>query len=237
MGEVTNADRRFPTTIWDDISSARKGSSRELDLLLARYRGPIIGFLRWKNVRTEEAEDLAQEVLIRISSPGFFEKVDPAKGRFRSLLLAVTRNVLSESLRRDHAERRGGAAQVLREGDLSEGAAPLHEKAAATEDSMFDQLWVSELVDRALRELEEDSAARGNSEGAAFRLKYLEDLTQEEVAVRLGCPVSSAKNHIYYGKLKFKQRLLSSIRSYCSTPEEFEIEVKRLAPYWKGEES
>ncbi|HLY76082.1 MAG TPA: RNA polymerase sigma factor [Planctomycetota bacterium] len=235
--QVTNSDRRFPTTIWDDISSARKGSSRELDLLLARYRSPIIGFLRWKNVRMEEAEDLAQEVLIRISTPGFFEKVDPAKGRFRSLLLGVTRNVLSESLRRDRAERRGGGGQVVHEGDLSDGAIPLHEKAVASEDRMFDQLWVSELVDRALRELEEDSAARGTSEGAAFRLKYLEDLTQEEVAVRLGCPVFSAKNYIYYGKLKFKQKLLSSIRAYCSTPEEFEIEVKRLAPFWKGEEA
>jgi len=235
--EMTGSDRRFPTTIWDDISSARKGSSRELDLLLSRYRGPILGFLRWKSVKTEEAEDLAQEVLIRISAPGFFEKVDPAKGRFRSLLLAVTRNVLSETLRRDHAERRGGGAHVIHEGDLDDGATPLHEKAASAEDTKFDQLWVSELVDRSLRELEEDAAARGTSEAAAFRLKYLEDLTQDEVAVRLGCSVFNAKNYIYYGKLKFKQRLLTSIRAYCSTPEEFEIEVKRLAPYWKGDES
>jgi RNA polymerase sigma factor (sigma-70 family) len=235
--EMSSSDRRFPTTIWDDISSARKGSSRELDLLLARYRVPIIGFLRWKNVKAEEAEDLAQEVLIRISTPGFFEKVDPAKGRFRSLLLAVTRHVLSESLRRDHAERRGGGVHVLHEGDFDGGATPFPEKAAASDDSMFEQLWVSELVDRSLRELEEDAAVRGTSEAAAFRLKYLENLTQEEVAVRLGCSVFNAKNHIYYGKLKFKQRLLTSIRAYCSTPEEFEIEVRRLAPYWMGNET
>jgi RNA polymerase sigma-70 factor (ECF subfamily) len=234
--ERMSSDRRFPTTIWDDISSARKGSSRELDLLLARYRTPILGFLRWKNVKNEEAEDLAQEVLIRISTPGFLDKVDPVKGRFRSLLLAVTRNVLSESQRRDHAERRGGGVHVLHEGDLADGATPLHEKAASADDTKFDQLWVSELVDRSLRELEEDAAARGTSEAAAFRLKYLEDLTQEEVAIRLGCTVFNAKNYIYYGKLKFKQRLLTAIRAYCSTPEEFEIEVKRLAPYWKGEE-
>jgi RNA polymerase sigma factor (sigma-70 family) len=235
--ERMSSDRRFPTTIWDDISSARKGSSRELDLLLSRYRSPILGFLRWKNVKTEEAEDLAQEVLIRISTPGFFEKVDASKGRFRSLLLAVTRNVLSESLRRDHAERRGGGVQVLHEGDLAEGATPLLDQIASTDDTKFDQLWVSELVDRSLRELEEDAAARGTSEAAAFRLKYLENLTQEEVAVRLGCTAFNAKNYIYYGKLKFKQRLLTAIRAYCSTPEEFEIEVKRLAPYWKGDEA
>ena len=234
---MTSPDRRFPTTIWEDISSARKGSSRELDLLLSRYRAPIVGFLRWKNVNVEEAEDLAQEVLLRVSQPGFLEKVDPAKGRFRSLLLAVTRHVLSEGRRRDQAERRGGGARIVHESDLSEGATPLIEKAASSEDTKFDELWVSELVARALRELEEDAAARGSSEAAAFRLKYLEDLTQEEVAARLGCTVFNAKNHIYYGKLRFKQRLLASIKAYCSTPEEFELEVRRLAPYWKGDEA
>ncbi len=234
---MTSPDRRFPTTIWEDIRSARKGSSRELDLLLSRYRTPIVGFLRWKNVNVEEAEDLAQEVLLRVSQPEFLEKIDPAKGRFRSLLLAVTRNVLSEGQRRDHAERRGGGARVVHESDLAEGATPLFEKTAASEDSMFDQLWVAELVSHALRELEEDAAARGSSEAAAFRLKYLEDLTQEEVAARLGCSVFNAKNHIYYGKLKFKQRLLAAIKAYCATPEEFELEVRRLAPYWKGEDA
>lgn len=234
---MTASDRRFPTTIWEDISSARKGSSRELDLLLSRYRTPIVGFLRWKNVGAEEAEDLAQEVLIRLSQPAFLEKVDPAKGKFRSLLLAITRNVLSERLRHDHAARRGGGAQVVHESDLAEGATPLMEQIAGNEDTVFDQLWVGELVSRALRELEEDDAARGSSGAAAFRLKYLEDLTQEEVAARLGCTVFNAKNYIHSGKLKFKQRLLASIRAYCSTPEEFELEVRRLAPYWKGDES
>jgi len=233
---MTVPERRFPTTIWEDIHSARKGSSRELDLLLARYRTPIVGFLRWKNVSAEEAEDLAQEVLIRISDPDFLEKVDPAKGRFRSLLLGVTRKVLSEAFRRDQAERRGGAAHIIHEADLADGATPLFENVSANEDTMFDQLWVSELVARSLRELEDDSVQRGTSEAAAFRLKYLEGLTQEEVADRLGCTVFNAKNHIYYGKLKFKERLLASIRAYCSTPEEFELEVRRLAPYWKGDE-
>ncbi|HLY08321.1 MAG TPA: sigma-70 family RNA polymerase sigma factor [Planctomycetota bacterium] len=233
---MTASDRRFPTTIWEDISSARKGSSRDLESLLARYRMPIVGFLRWKNIRAEEAEDLAQEVLIRLSQPGFLEKVDPTKGKFRSLLLAVTRNVLSERLRHDQAARRGGGAQVVHESDLADGATPLLERVAASEDSMFDQLWVSELVSRALRELEEAEAARGASGAAAFRLKYLEDLTQEEVAARLGCTVSNAKNYIHSGKLKFKQRLLASIKAYCSTPEEFELEVRRLAPYWKGQD-
>jgi len=133
--------------------------------------------------------------------------------------------------------KRAASTRIVHESDFSDGATPLIEKAAANEDTKFDELWVSELVSRALRELEEDAAARGSSEAAAFRLKYLEDLTQEEVAARLGCTVFNAKNHIYYGKLKFKQRLLAAIKAYCGTPEEFELEVRRLAPYWKGDDA
>jgi RNA polymerase sigma factor (sigma-70 family) len=232
-------DRHFPTTIWEDISSARKGDERELDHLLGRYRAPIVGFLRWKGCREHEAEDLAQEVLLRVSQPGFLQKVDPAKGRFRSLLLAVTRHVISEQARHENAERRGGGAHVLRESDMAETTANLYEKVAAPmpDDSVFDQLWVSELVSRALRGLEEDANARTTPFAAAFRLKYLEGLTQEEVASRLGCTVFNAKNYVYYGKLKFKQMLLASIKAYCTTPEEFEAEAKRLAPYWKGDDA
>ncbi len=232
-------DRQFPTTIWEGISSARKGDARELDLLLGRYRAPITGFLRWKGSTEHEAEDLAQEVLLRVSQPGFLQKVDPSKGRFRSLLLAVTRHVISEHARHENAERRGGSARVLHESEMAETTANLYEQAAApsADDSVFDQLWVSELVARALHGLEEDANARSTPVAAAFRLKYLEGLTQEQVAERLGCTVFNAKNYVYYGKLKFKQKLLESIKAYCTTPEEFDLEVRRLAPYWKGDDA
>jgi RNA polymerase sigma-70 factor (ECF subfamily) len=219
-------DRRFPTTIWDDIASARGGAERELDLLLSRYRGPVVGFLRWKGVDPDEAEDLAQEVLLRLSRPGFLEKVDRTRGRFRSLLLAVTCNVLSEARRHARAERRGG--------DLKTFADDQMDPAVASEDDpVFDKLWIAELVARALRELEDDASLRSSPIAAAFRLKYLEGLTQEEVAARLGCGVFNAKNYIHSGKLKFQERILAAVKAYCVTSEEFELEARRLAPYWK----
>ncbi len=219
-------DRRFPTTIWDDIASARGGAERELDLLLARYRGPVVAFLRWKGADPDEAEDLAQEVLLRLSRPDFLEKVDRAKGRFRSLLLAVTCNILSEARRHDGAERRGGDVRILAGDELAHSL-------ASEDDPVFERLWVAELVSRALRELEDDASLRGSPIAAAFRLKYIEGLTQEEVAARLGCTVFNAKNHIHSGKLKFQQRILAAVKAYCVTPEEFETEARRLAPYWK----
>lgn len=214
----------FPTTVWTLVRSAKDGDSSQLTKILVRYRAPIVGFLRRKGLREDLAEDLAQEVLLRVSRREFLQKIDPNLGKFRTLLLSVTRHVLSEELKKERALRRGGDARRL-EGDA------VFDQLGGKEDAVFDELWVRELVEGALRGLDEDSRKRGLPLASAFRHKYLEGLSQEEVAARLDCPLSSAKNHIYYGKLKFKELLLAAIKDYCATPEEYEDELRRLSPY------
>ena len=214
----------FPTTVWTHVKSAKDGDSSQLSHILVRYRAPIVGFLRRKGVREDLAEDLAQEVLIRVSKREFLRKVDPSLGKFRTLLLSVTRHVLSEELKRERARRRGGDVKRV------DGSGVV-DQLRGKEDAVFDQLWVRELVEFALRGLDEDAKKRGLPLAEAFRLKYLEVLSQEEVAERLGCGIFNAKNHVYYGKLKFKELLLAAIKDYCATPEEYEDELRRLAPY------
>jgi hypothetical protein len=87
MSGGSSAAQEFPTTFWGRIQSARGGDDRALDQVLGRYRGPIVAFLRRRGVREDAAEDLCQEVLLRVSRAAFLEKVNPARGRFRSLLL------------------------------------------------------------------------------------------------------------------------------------------------------
>jgi RNA polymerase sigma factor (sigma-70 family) len=214
----------FPTTVWTHVKSAKDGDSSQLSHILVRYRAPIVGFLRRKGVREDLAEDLAQEVLIRVSKRDFLRKIDPALGKFRTLLLSVTRHVLSEELKRERAQRRGGDVKRVEGSDVID-------QLKGREGVVFDQLWVRELVEFALRGLDEDSKKRGLPLADAFRFKYLEGLSQEEVAERLGCGIFNAKNHIYYGKLRFKELLLTAIKDYCATPEEYEDELRRLSPY------
>lgn len=214
----------FPTTVWTHVKSAKDGDSSQLSHILVRYRMPIVGFLRRKGVREDLAEDLAQEVLIRVSKRDFLRKIDPSLGKFRTLLLSVTRHVLSEELKRERAQRRGGDAKRV-------DGSGLIDQLKGKEDAVFDQLWVRELVEYAIRGLDEDSKKRDLPLSDAFRLKYLEGMSQEEVAERLKCTVFNAKNHIYYGKLKFKELLLAAIKDYCATAEEYDDELRRLAPY------
>jgi RNA polymerase sigma-70 factor (ECF subfamily) len=230
--------RQFPTTLWTHIRMARDGDSRHLEDLLVRYRTPICQFIRRKGIEPGLAEDLTQEVLLRMSKREFLARTDPSLGRFRSLLVAVTRHVISEQFRRDRAERRGGGARTLRAADIGrDSTATPFEAIKGRDDPAFDQLWVKELVEDALRRLEEDSKKRGLPLAQAFRLKYLEGLSQEDVAERLKITLFNAKNHIYYGKLKFKDLLLAAIREYCASPEEFEEELRKLSPYLKADDA
>ncbi len=236
MNGGTPAAKDFPTTFWGRIQSARRGDDRALEALLGRYRGPILAFLRRRGLGEHLAEDLCQEVLLRVSREPFLEKVDPTRGRFRTLLLAVTRHVLSEHFKRERALRRGGEVRVRSESEMSASTVELFRRASAREDPAFDQLWVADIVEEALGELKDESRRRGIPYAEAFRLKYVQGLSQEEVAARLGCTTFNAKNYVYYGKVKFKQLVLAAIRAYCSTPREYEEEVRRLSPYLKSRE-
>lgn len=214
-------DESFPTTIWEDIWAAQRGKAGDLNSILSRYRAPILSFLKWKGFGEHTAEDLCQEVLIRVARPEFLEKIDASKGRFRVLLQAVTRHVISEEVRRRKTARRAGEVSA---------------EAARKEDGVFDRMWIRQILEHALKGLYADSMTRKARHAEAFRLRFIEGKSQEEVAERLGCTLANAKNHIHYARMKYKQLVLQAIRATCSSAEDFEEEVQRLSPYLKERE-
>jgi RNA polymerase sigma-70 factor (ECF subfamily) len=219
-------DESFPTTIWEDIWAAQRGKEGDLNSVLSRYRAPILSFLKWKGFGDHEAEDLCQEVLMRVARPEFLEKIDASKGRFRVLLQAVTRNVISEEIRRRKTARRGGTGKALR---IQKDTPEVERK----EQDVFDRMWIRQILDHALKGLYADSMARKSRHAEAFRLHFIDGKSQEEVAERFGCSLANAKNHIHYARLKYKQLVLQAIRDTCSSAEEFEEEIERLSPFLK----
>ena len=67
---------------------------------------------------SDEAEDLAQEVFLRLFKDGVLEQADRSKGRFRHLVLAVTKNVVGNHLTYIRAKKRGGDAVKSALGDM-----------------------------------------------------------------------------------------------------------------------
>src|SRR5262249_9151665 len=72
----------------------------------ARYGNVILGWCQRRSLPQDSAEDLTQEVLLKLFQqlPGY----DPAKGRFRSWLKAVVNNTLTDCWRRQRRRPEGG---------------------------------------------------------------------------------------------------------------------------------
>jgi RNA polymerase sigma-70 factor (ECF subfamily) len=66
----------------------------------ARYRDVILGWCRRQGFRPDAAEDLTQDVLLKLFRELPRHTHDPARGRFRSWLKAVVHNALADFRRR-----------------------------------------------------------------------------------------------------------------------------------------
>jgi DNA-directed RNA polymerase specialized sigma24 family protein len=130
----------FPTTIWTTIRAAGAADADALERFACAYRGPVLRFVRARGLAAADAEDLCHEVFIRLLSGGVLARADARLGRFRSLLLGVTRHALA-----DRARKRGEACS----GELD----PM------SDDPEFDREWVIELTERALRVLEHEGSS------------------------------------------------------------------------------
>lgn len=127
----------FPTTIWTTIRAAGANDPAALERFAREYQGPVLRFVRKKGIPAGDAEDVCQDVFVRLLSGGVLRKADAERGRFRSLLLTVAWHAIQDRWRR----RRDVPVAPADGLDLVSG------------DPDFDREWVLELTERALGRL------------------------------------------------------------------------------------
>lgn len=129
----------FPTTIWTTIREAGANDAEALERFARDYRGPVLRFVAGRGFEGGDAEDLCQDVFLRILNGGVLARADAARGRFRSLLLSVVKHAIADRLRR-------------------RGETPEADLEPADRDPDFDREWVLELSERALLRLREEGS-------------------------------------------------------------------------------
>jgi RNA polymerase sigma factor (sigma-70 family) len=204
----------FPSSIWTTLREIRKEPERVKDEVVRRYHSPVYEFVRRQGLAHEDAEDLAQEIFVRICSDGFLSKVDPKKGRFRSLLLAVTRNVVASFRRKELAPMRDRRKTVALEAcDLPTEAEP---------DAEFDRLWVKNLMAQGMGRMRKDAAT------SALKLQ-LEGRSYQEIAGTLKKSETEVTNYIHRAKKRLRAQIETLIRDYSG--EDLQEEVASLVKY------
>ncbi|HKB16054.1 MAG TPA: sigma-70 family RNA polymerase sigma factor [Planctomycetota bacterium] len=144
----------FPGTVWTNIRRAGEDDREALERFASEYRPPVLRFLRRRGFPAADAEDLCQEVFLRLIRGKVLSRAEPSRGRFRNLLLTVATRVVQDNARRRRA------------------TVPLEEEPAGAAESDFDGEWALELLERAFAHLRKEESPyyevlRGHLEGRA----------------------------------------------------------------------
>lgn len=207
----------FESTWWTMIQRAGQGDPEAAFEFARRYRPPVIAFVRRMGVPASEAEDLTQDVMLRVFCRGVLDRSDPARGRFRNLMCAVARNVVRHYRERRAAHKRGAAEHSLQALDLD----PV---APATEPD-FDREWVQHLLARALERLR----AHHPQYHAALAAAFEDDGPRDRLAARLNLTPQQLKNALHRGRQKLIQYLRDEVREYAVSPADYSAEIRYLA--------
>jgi len=206
---------QFQSTLWTLISQARQGEERAVTDFGNRYQPAVVAYCRRLGLNTEEAEDAAQEVLLRFFCRGILQRVHRRHGRFRSLLCAVARNVVHRHWERQSAQKRAHVTRSLSELDVPE----------KVPDKTFDHEWIRHLIDLALLRL-----GRAHQQYHQVLSRFLlEDSSYAEIGRALGITETTVKNRVYRGKQKLIQLLRDEVRDYSLSWDQYAQELEYLA--------
>lgn len=216
----------FGSTVWSVVDRARDGDDRAIDQLVRSYQKPVLQFIRRKGLDPHDAEDVAQEVFLRISRHGVLRNVVRSGGKFRSLVIGVTKNVILERRRTQGAKKRGGNAETK----------PLPTDSQIgliqeSEDPTFDQYWMLNLVNRAFELLQRECIIKKTRYHDAVKLFIIDGLDYAEISRRIQVPLSNLKNLVGRGKQKLLDYVRQEIADYTQPGSQYEQEVLYLMKY------
>jgi RNA polymerase sigma factor (sigma-70 family) len=162
----TAARRLFATTHWTVVLSAGERNRESLAALCETYRGALLAYLRCLGRDQDEASDLVQGFFEHLLARDFLCGVSPAKGRFRTFLIASLKNYVCDQHDRHMAEKRGGGRPVASLEAVTDPAHPALQvpDPAISPDRAFDRAWAETTLAQALGRLRQECAEAGRED-------------------------------------------------------------------------
>lgn len=171
------------------VAAAGEGDGDAFEALVRRYQGRIIGLARGYTRNPADAEDLAQDVFVRL-----FRSLRRFRGDslFRTWLYTVALNVV-----RSHHASRGRREPVW--GDSGADAERAFDPPDGAPDAEI-TFARREAIERALRELPPDLRE-------AVMLRDVHGLDYREIAEATGAPMGTVESRIFRGRQRLRAAL------------------------------
>ena len=130
--------------------------------LCETYWYPLYAHLRSHGTSAADAEDLVQAFFVRVLQKDALRQADPARGRFRSFMVASLKHFASNERDRATAQKRGGNAPTLSlDVERAEGRFVREPASVDTPETVFDRRWALTLLEQALTQLQTEMQKGG----------------------------------------------------------------------------
>ncbi len=194
------------------IDQANRGSQQAFSQLVRRYEGMVYSLCYRMMGNAAEAEDLAQEAFLRLyRSLGRFHPGTPV----RPWLRRIAANVCLDVLR-----KRKEPTLPLEELMAGESQPRTHRKDELPEEAYLGR--------EAQRHVQDALLQLPGDYRVVLVLRYLEDLSYQEVADALGVPVSTIETRLFRAR-KMIARILSSPETARKEGTGHELQLERGA--------
>jgi RNA polymerase sigma-70 factor (ECF subfamily) len=234
---------RFATTRWSvvlscaDIAGEQDKAREALAKLCRTYWRPIFAFICRRGYSVPDAQDLTQDFFLMVLEGNLLDLADPARGRFRSLLLEALRRFLKDASVSRRSQKRGGKVQFVSWDDwMAEAPSRLSIPQQALEnlppERLFDLRWAATVVERALRGLAEECESHGrrrvfdalSGSLAAERA----DVHYVDLAKSLGVSEASVKRLLHEMRERYRALLRQEVADTVEKPDSIDDEVRYL---------
>ena len=235
--EAGEGRRVFVTTHWSVVLTAGRSDTTRaraaLEQLCRNYWHPLYAYVRRAGHSREEAQDFTQEFFARLLAQNAVARANPARGRFRSFLLASLKHFLANEWAKAHARKRGGHAQFLAlDFDTAETRCAQPAAPGDSPDRAFDRQWALALLDVVLGRVRKEYADSGRDELFVGLKDTLtggrSEIPYRDLAARLGLSEGAVKVAAHRLRQRYRDLLREEIASTVAGPEEAEEELKHL---------
>jgi RNA polymerase sigma factor (sigma-70 family) len=239
QSSATPGPGRFEPTQWSVVLQAAQsqapGGPEALAELCTHYWPPLYAFARRRGHPPEDAQDFVQGFFEHLIGHRGLTSVDPAKGRFRSFLLAAFQNFMAAEARRARREKRGGHAERIRlDWADAEGRMAFEPADRLTPETIYDAQWALLLLGRATSQLRQEYEGAGKAETFAALQGFLGDegrrtgVSYEAAAQTLGIGVPAVKTLIHRLRRRHGQLVREEVARTVLDPAQVDAEVHAL---------
>ncbi len=237
------AHGRFNTTRWSVVLSCvdEDGGMQKMHMALAElckiYWRPVFAFIRRLGRSPQDAQDLTQDFFVMLLKGQLLQRANPARGRFRSLVLKALEDFLRDAQAKRSAQKRGGDVQFVSWDDwMSEAPSQFsisqQESDRWPAERIFDVRWAATVVERALSRLGEECETRGRRRVFDMLSPCLaaerNNVSYAKFSKTLGIPEAAVKRVVHQMRVRYRALLREEVGLTVEKPGEIDDELRYL---------